>query len=126
MHMFYSSQWKSRVKLIPRGVQVLHGHAKNPTPDLKWRKKRHVGKTHDRKYQVGGQKIRVQLRSRSSSPKKYPNKLGEDANGMDPAKSTGNLTDTRPKGKREEDDMYQTGGAPPQDSSGILLSDACC
>ena len=60
------------------------------------------------------------------SPAKYPDKLGEDADGTDQAKATAKHAENIPEDKREGEETDQMGGTPPQESSGILPADACC
>ena len=67
-------------------------------------KKRRVSMTHNQTYRGSGQKIRVQLRSRTSSPVKSLDKLREYSDGTDHAKSTAKRKDNISEGKRDEED----------------------
>ena len=51
-------------------------------------KKRHMCTTHDQTYRSGGQKIRVEKRSQTSSLSDFPEKQGKEADDTDPATST--------------------------------------
>ena len=51
--------------------------------------------------------------------------MGEVADDKEPAKYTNDCADTRPEGKREEEETEHMGSANPLDSSGSLPADAC-
>ena len=88
-------------------------------------KKLRVCTKNDQTYQSGGQKIRVQLRSHTSSPTDLPDEQGKEANDTDPTLSTTACPNARLEGMGEEEDIETVGTTPP-DSSGILLAITCC
>ena len=86
-----NKDWKSSFW----GGQGFHGLAKTPLQTKNGTKKRRVGMTHDQKYRGGGHKIRVQWSSCTSSPENSSNKMGEEADGTDPANSTSDHADNQ-------------------------------
>ena len=89
-----SREGKTSIDLPKNPLQIKIG-TKN------WR----VSTTHNWKYRGGGEKSSVQLRSQILSPTKSSEKVGEEFDGTDPAKSTTNCADTLLEGKREKEDM---------------------